>query len=178
MYATWAVFCWGIFVRLGFLVYRNFTLHKAHITAAKDGALIVSVKTRMRWAPGQHVYLRFFAVRPLESHPYSIASISGDEETHEMQFIISPQSGFSKALANKVKREGGSCALRLFVDGPFGADGRDFRAYDAALLLSGGSGIGHTLPVFLDLVKCMRGESATRSRCSKVELIWVIRNTG
>jgi len=43
------------------------------------------------------------------------------------------------------------------------------------LLFAGGSGISHVLPVFLDLVSCLRGEGGRRSRCARVELVWAVR---
>lgn len=176
MYATWAVFSWSVALRLSWLIYCNLTSHIAHASVSATGAVLVTIPTSMHWAPGQHAVLRFLAVRPLESHPYSLATVPQDGGANEMCFVIVPQSGFSKALAETVKARGGETTLRVLVDGPFGAHGNVFRGHDATLLVAGGSGVGHVLPIFLDLVKHMKGENAGRTRCARVELVWVVRS--
>lgn len=178
MYATFAVFAYGFAIRMGWLLYRNLTLYTAHITTSSTGALLLTIPTRMRWAPGQHVILRFLAVRPLESHPFTVALPSGDGEEYQMRFMVLPRDGFTGALAKKVAKAGGSVSLRVLVDGPFGESGLTFRAYDSALLLAGGTGIAHVLPIFMDLVGQMKGEQSGRSLCSHIELVWVVRSVG
>ncbi|EJD54204.1 hypothetical protein AURDEDRAFT_148086 [Auricularia subglabra TFB-10046 SS5] len=177
MYATFAVMMWGFLLRIGWLLYRNVNKHMAEVTLTPAGAVLVTIPTRIRWSPGQHVLLRFPAVRPLESHPYSLATPASEaEEEHTMRFAIHTQTGFSLALADAARAAGGTARLRVFIDGPFGDERAEMRAYDGALLLAGGSGITQLLPVFLDLLRCRRGEDGPRSRCGKVELIWAMRH--
>ncbi|KZV71420.1 hypothetical protein PENSPDRAFT_675358 [Peniophora sp. CONT] len=178
MYATFAVFAYGFAIRMGWLLYRNITLHTAHITTSSTGALLVTVPTRMRWNPGQHVVLRFPSVRPLESHPFTMALPAGDGEEHQMRFMVLPRDGFTGVLAKKVAQADGPKSLRVIVDGPFGESGLTFRAYDSALLLAGGTGIAHVLPIFMDLVALMKSEQSTRSLCNRVELVWAVRDMG
>lgn len=178
MYATFAVFAYGFTIRMGFLLYRNLTLHTAHVTTSSTGALLVTVTTRMRWNPGQHVVLRFPAVRPLESHPFTMALPADDGDKNQMRFMILPRDGFTGALAKTVATAGGTSSLRVLVDGPFGESGLTFRTYDSALLLAGGTGFAHVLPIFMDLVAHLKSEQPTRSLCSRIELVWVVREMG
>ncbi|KAI0314730.1 ferric reductase NAD binding domain-containing protein [Amylostereum chailletii] len=182
MYTTFAVCGWGLGLRIVFLIYRNLRAHTAELTLSSSGAVLINIPTSMRWSPGQHAILRFYRVRPLESHPYSISSLpspftspSASETPNTLSFVVAPQSGFSAALARSVAKAGGKRTLGVLVDGPFGESAPEFRAFDAVLLVAGGSGIAHILPIFLDLVACMRGESEVRSRCARVELVWSVR---
>ena len=138
----------------------------------------MQIRTHITWAPGQHVILRFPRLRPLESHPYSIATLPNTDPVKEnvMSFVIRAQDGFSKTLLERV-RVGGKLSLGVLVDGPYGESSPEFRAYDSALVLAGGTGIAHVLPIYLDIVKCMGGEG-DKSRCGKVDLVWVVRTRG
>ena len=74
-------------------------------------------------------------------------------------------------------KAGGKLDLGVVIDGPYGESSPEFRAYDSALVLGGGSGIAHVLPIFLDLVRCLQGEGE-KTRCGRVDLVWTIRNYG
>ena len=42
----------------------------------RDSQLVkLTMSTPMRWKPGQHVYMRFPTINPLENHPFTIASL-------------------------------------------------------------------------------------------------------
>ncbi|KAK0228685.1 ferric reductase NAD binding domain-containing protein [Armillaria fumosa] len=177
MYATFAVLGWGIVLRVGYMIYVNLHVHVARVHVTLSGMLHLSISTKLRWTPGQHVFLRFLSVRPFESHPFSITSIpTGNDQPSDMSFFIVPMKGFTSSLKEYCKRAGGRRDLFVLLDGPFGHTTPELRAFDNALLIAGGSGIAYILPIFQDLVQCNQGEVSATTRCSKIELIWVVRS--
>ncbi|KAG7447938.1 uncharacterized protein BT62DRAFT_965662 [Guyanagaster necrorhizus] len=177
MYATFAVFGWGIVLRIAYMVYVNLHIHVARVRVTPSGMLNLSISTKLRWSPGQHVFLRFLSVRPLESHPFSIASIpNSNDQPNSMSFTIVPMKGFTSSLKDYCNRAGGHRDLFVLLDGPFGHSTPELRAFDNALLIAGGSGISYILSIFQDLVRCHKGEGGEKTRCNKIELIWVVRS--
>ncbi|KAK0459861.1 ferric reductase NAD binding domain-containing protein [Desarmillaria tabescens] len=177
MYATFAVFAWGVVLRVGYMIYVNLHIHVARVHVTPSGMLHLSIPTKLRWSPGQHVFIRFLSVRPLESHPFSISSIpSGNDQPNDMTFIIVPMKGFTSSLKDYCKQAGGRRDLFVLLDGPFGHSTPELRAFDKALLIAGGSGIAYILPIFQDLVRCRKGEVDAKTRCSKIELVWAVRS--
>ncbi len=181
MYATFAVFAWGVVLRIGYMLYVNLRsgIHRARVELLPSGNISIRVHTTLRWTPGQHVFLRFPTVRPLESHPFSISSIpKGAETLNEMSFLIAPQHGFTDSLKRNCENAGRDLDLPVLLDGPFGHSRSELRAFDSALLVAGGSGIAYILPLFVDLIQCLRTEASVKSRCTTVELIWAVPTRG
>ncbi|OJA09419.1 hypothetical protein AZE42_03069 [Rhizopogon vesiculosus] len=148
------------------------------------------------WSPGQSAYLIIPSVStlPFEAHPFTIASVdsnlfsttapeypsesdtnkdiqaSASSAPHwkELVFLITVQKGFTKKLKAVAVRRG---QVKVFIDGPYGPS-PDLNSYDACVLVAGGCGVSHTLPVFLSVIERVRnGESS----CSRVVFIWSIR---
>ncbi|KAK0459862.1 uncharacterized protein EV420DRAFT_294365 [Desarmillaria tabescens] len=177
MYATFAVFAWGVVLRVGYMIYVNLHIHVARVHVTPSGILHLRIPTKLRWSPGQHIFLRFLSVRPLESHPFSITTIlNGNDQPNEMSFYIVPMKGFTSSLKDYCKQAGGRRDLFVLLDGPFGHSTPELRAFDKALLIAGGSGIAYILPIFQDLVRCRKGEVGAKTRCNKIELVWVVRS--
>jgi len=61
--------------------------------------------------------------------------------------------------------------VKVFVDGPYGPSPH-LGCYDTSVLVAGGSGISYTLPVFLNVIDCVR---KGKSSCRRVVFIWSIR---
>ncbi|KIY46543.1 hypothetical protein FISHEDRAFT_60309 [Fistulina hepatica ATCC 64428] len=178
MYATFAVFAFGTLLRVGWMMYINLRngVHHARLQILPTGAVEITIPTRLNWAPGQHVFLRFLAVRPFDSHPFSIANFPAqDPAERTMRFVIRPQQGFTRALMKCASEHGNSERdFVVFLDGPFGESARDLRSFDEVLLLAGGSGMAYIAPIFLDLARSMKSEE-TKSRVTKVSLVWTSR---
>ncbi|KAH7890605.1 FAD-binding domain-containing protein [Phlebopus sp. FC_14] len=141
-----------------------------------------------RWKPGQAAYLIMPSVSrfPLETHPFSIASIDsplfvsneqdlnrfsprGTADWKELVFIISVRGGFTRRLRDAAAQ---NKTVKVFIDGPYGPS-PELGCYDTSVLIAGGSGITYTLPVFLNIIECVRNGA---SRCSRVVFIWAIRD--
>ncbi|KAH7360986.1 FAD-binding domain-containing protein [Rhexocercosporidium sp. MPI-PUGE-AT-0058] len=134
----------------------------------------------MNWKPGQHVYLRFPSVSPLENHPFTIVSLceetfvtdkSGISTRTPLLFLVKAKKGLTKRLMKIAQQR---TTLKAFIDGPYGGNHLNFRSgYEQVILIAGGSGISAVLPLFLVLCKNMTKMDST---LKSVRLIWVIKN--
>jgi hypothetical protein len=121
--------------------------------------------------------------------PLDGALITDDVESHSkprLMFIVRVREGFTKRLLDSVlaapDSTGVSRSFKLFVDGPYGSP-PVLRGFESVLFIAGqspsvlvsfvclewademsmtgGSGVSFTLPLFLDLVRCVVRPSLT-----------------
>lgn len=145
------------------------------------------------WSPGQHVFLSCHSVAPLQSHPFTIASIPQDGT---MEFLVQSKSGGTRRFFNHAQKH---CGLPLVknetnkthmaavaVEGPYG-NLRPLRQFDSVVLIAGGCGSTFTVPLLRDLVlSCKllkeKGTSArnfelpTGAATRSIRFIWVVKS--
>jgi predicted ferric reductase len=142
----------------------------------------------VRWQPGQHVFLTCHSIAPLQSHPFTIASIPDD---NRMEFLVRAESGGTGRFfryASKQHDVFGSVDAppkpdrTVFIDGPYGRT-RPLRQFDSVILLAGGMGATFTIPCLRDIVAAWKTEcqqppkSRTRLTAAKrIRFVWVIRS--
>jgi ferric-chelate reductase len=106
--------------------------------------VLLTVKGRLPWGwkPGQHAYVAIPAISnfPLESHPFTIASIPSEGDTaggDEIVFCIQRRNGFTKRLhAYTSANVGVERQISVFIDGPYGQP-PDLAPYDTCILIAG-----------------------------------------
>jgi ferric-chelate reductase len=175
-------------VRTGRLVYRNLSIfHKnstgvlscqAHISALPGHATRVTIENAplRSWHPGQHVFLQFPSISPLQSHPFTIAS-SPSSESGELSFVVRSRAGFSSRLYNRAKsllpttsRPAQERTFTVILDGPYGRP-PNFLQYDTLVLIAGSSGVTFTVPILIHALqspgpKCVR----------RIEFLWIVKS--
>lgn len=174
LWATVAIYGGAIAVRMIGTAWWSVRISKASISALVDNAVSVKIEvltTKGQWKAGQHVFIRFLALAPFRSHPFTIASI---EEDGELNLIIKQQKGLTRTLYNKVIRLESSWITRVLIDGPYGGPNRDPGSFDTVVLVAGGVGVTFTLPIMKDLVRRM--QDLSKIRCSNVQFIWTVRS--
>jgi ferric-chelate reductase len=104
-------------------------------------SVLLSVKCRIPggWKPGQHAFLAIPAISgfPLESHPFTIASIPNEDgpmTVQELTFIIQRRNGLTKRLVNHARA--GESQIPVFIDGPYGQP-PDLAPYKTCILVAG-----------------------------------------
>ncbi|KAJ7054076.1 hypothetical protein C8F01DRAFT_1163814 [Mycena amicta] len=134
------------------------------------------------WRAGQHVRLRVLTGALgyfgwTESHPFTIASVSGTEEG--MVLMVKKSGDWSTKLFDFAKSGGFTEAgvgrnVHVVVEGPYGGPGHAmFNSYSSAVFVVGGSGISFALATIQELVdKDLRGQS----RVKIIELIWTVQD--
>ncbi|CAG8711133.1 11793_t:CDS:2 [Acaulospora colombiana] len=150
--------------------------HRAQLSI-QGGWIYAKIPTKMHWAPGTHVFVRFASIRPLESHPFTIYSIpsSDGQETNEMVLIIRPENGFTDVLAKAAEKSDPQDKFLVILDGPYGEVGFNaLRSYEHVLLLAAGTGITFVAPILFDIILAMKKKEGP---CLDVELTWVVKHT-
>ncbi|KAF7717925.1 Uncharacterized protein PECH_002671 [Penicillium ucsense] len=149
------------------------------VTLLPQGAVKVTVPTRMRWRPGQYVYLSVPSVALFQSHPFTIASLCSDdfpseygEEYRDCTLVFRPMGGFTRRLAHQALINGPLHTYSAFLEGPYGGMQREMAAFDSVVFIAGGSGITAIISQLLNLIKKIRdGKAITRS----VRVIWALK---
>lgn len=152
---------------------------EAAVIVLEDNAVKVTVPTRVRWKPGQYIYLRMPGVSPFENHPFTIASLCSDdypseygEQYRDMVVVFRPFAGFTKKVLDSALDHGPWWTYRTFIDGPYGGMRRRLDSFEHVVLIAGGTGITAIVSQLLDLIKRMRdGKAVTRS----IHLLWAMK---
>ncbi|KAK7025974.1 hypothetical protein VNI00_015804 [Paramarasmius palmivorus] len=124
-----------------------------------------------KWGPGQHYFLNFKSVLPLQSHPFTIANLPSPEK-NELVVLIRQAHGVTKALAQHLEGKDPNTTVLVFIDGPFGGIGQDLSIYEHALLIAGGTGVTFIMPVLQDLLAKTRQKDCV---CRSIQVLWSVR---
>ncbi|KAF5373099.1 hypothetical protein D9758_001494 [Tetrapyrgos nigripes] len=195
-WATFAIYFLAFFTRIFRTLYNSAlglpaSLEYLAMTSSthetEDGLLKLTIQTppRLRWTPGQHVFVRFITLglHAFSSHPFTVASISplrsgrdvAESDGHgKLELVFAVQGGITKKLAGLVKDKPAK-ALRVWVDGPYGGvPGKSLGEYESVYLLAGGSGVSFTLPILMGFV---RQAQASKLKCRHIEFILAVRTS-
>ncbi|KAF4509864.1 hypothetical protein G6O67_001802 [Ophiocordyceps sinensis] len=139
---------------------------------------------------GTHAYLRFWGIRPWESHPFSIAWVdheaantlpTSEKEplntldrktaTTSVSFLIGAQTGATRLLYDRALKSPNGVRLRAAMEGPY-AGHHNLDSYGHVVLFAGSTGITHQISHVRHLLEGYNeGMVATR----RVTLVWIVR---
>ncbi|KAF2259062.1 ferric-chelate reductase [Lojkania enalia] len=145
------------------------------------------------WKPGQHVFLSCHSIVPLQSHPFTVASISEDQK---MEFLVKAETGGTRHFFRHAEKthglptvSGESCTKTVTIEGPYGCL-RPLRQFDSVILFAGSTGATFTLPLLRDVLQGWK-ENAKTTSCKaslfkapigaatrSVRFVWVIKSKG
>ena len=158
-----------------------------------DMTRIVISNPPRNWTAGQHVMLSCHSIAPLQSHPFTIASIPQDGK---MEFLVKSKSGGSKRflkharkyqtlpLTNDKARTTRTTAVA--IEGPYGHV-RSLRQFDSVILIAGSSGGTFTVPLMRDIVCSWKADSEGKypanwllnpvgTATRHIRFIWVVKS--
>ncbi|XP_010475733.1 PREDICTED: respiratory burst oxidase homolog protein B [Camelina sativa] len=140
-------------------------------------SLYMSKPKGFKYTSGQYIYVNCSDVSPLQWHPFSITSASGDDYlsihirtlgdwTSQLKSLFSKvcqlpstsQSGLFIAdigQANNITR-----FPRLLIDGPYGAPAQDYRNYDVLLLVGLGIGATPLISIIRDVLNNIKNQKS------------------
>ena len=190
-------------IRTLYVIYNNLSLF--HPNARRNGIMackatfqplgceatrIIINKPPINWKAGQHVYLACHSMSPLQSHPFTIASLPEDGR---IEFLIKRRKGTTKRFfAHAEKHQNlplsmtdipGTSKVFALIDGPYGHM-RPLRQFDSILLMAGGSGSTFTTPLMREIVARWKDENSSTwnipggAATKYVRFIWVIKSRG
>lgn len=139
----------------------------------------VYLPLRVSWQPGQHFYLRFPSLSPLDNHPFTICNIprlsldkAEDGTLQKATFFARSHSGFTRRLASFAGANV-DISEAVWLEGPYGGISRNIaRRCDLLILIAGGSGITACLSW---LLHCTRAMAAGEASLQRVKLVWIVR---
>lgn len=186
LWATVAIWAASYAIRL---IYANWTNpfrmsfmigEESAVTLLPENAIKVTVATKMKWKPGQYVYLRMPGISFFESHPFTIASLCSDdfpseygEKYRDLALVFRPFGGFTRKVFLKALEHGPYRTYTALLEGPYGGMRRDMAAFDDVIFFAGGSGITALASHLLDLIKKIRdGKAVTKS----VRVVWALKS--
>lgn len=165
--------------------------NSASFNCLPGGVTKISIeKPAFMWKPGQHVFLSCHSVIPLQSHPFTIASLPSDKK---LEFIIKAQRGGTRALLNHAVKSGtlpvtnqdSVRSTRLVsIEGPYGRM-RSLGQFDSVVFFAGSTGATFTVPHLRNLVKSwgsidegwshiLSGGDVALTR--RIRFVWVVKS--
>lgn len=164
----------------------------ASFSALPGGVTRVSIaKPAFVWKPGQHVFLSCHSVIPLQSHPFTIASLSSD---NKLEFLIKAQRGGTKTFLDHAVKSGTLplpnqnhrlSTSKVGIEGPYGRI-RILGQFDSVIFFAGSTGVTFTIPHMRHIVQSWtcgeegiprqaltRGKEALTRR---IRFIWVVKS--
>jgi hypothetical protein len=147
---VFALIWWALdwFIRYGFMARMRYP-KQAQIIRVCDDVTQITFPNVIQFQPGQFVQIAIPTVKPLQFHPFSIASIPEDDNvslyvralpgadtwTRQLHDIVTPrQDGQKISMLN----------VRMLVEGPYGSVPAilgNGQKYSMAVLISGGIGV-------------------------------------
>ncbi|KAJ5338724.1 hypothetical protein N7452_005452 [Penicillium brevicompactum] len=125
--------------------YLKHGMHTASLELLPCGLVRVLVPSKMKWTPGQHVFVRFLTsdLHLLTAHPFTISSAC--HEASKLVFYIKPRGGVTGRLGAMAAKSPG-CKKKILIEGPYGGVSESHMAqFDTILVIAGGSGGGFSL---------------------------------
>ncbi|KAL9086792.1 MAG: hypothetical protein Q9165_006939 [Trypethelium subeluteriae] len=148
------------------------------------------------WKPGQFVFLSCHSVVPLQSHPFTIASIPEDGK---LELLAKSNKGATKSFYRHASKNGrlpsSTVDLKVThgkisaIEGPYGQS-RPLRQFDSVVLFAGSTGATFTMPLMRDLVsswKKAHGRTSERrgflanqegAVTRHIRFVWVVKSKG
>ncbi|KAJ0424350.1 FAD-binding domain-containing protein [Aspergillus carlsbadensis] len=133
-----------------------------------------------KWTPGQHMFLTCHTIAPLQSHPFTIASIPED---NDLEFLVRAEKGGTRRFfryASKYDQVIGNPnasskqTRMVLIEGPYGRL-RSPRQFDSVVLLAGGMGATFTVPLLRDIVAQWKSNPHL-TVTKRIQFVWVIKS--
>lgn len=123
-------------------------------------------KPPISWTAGQHVLLSCHTIAPLQSHPFTVASIVSDGR---MEFLVKSKSGGTKRYLRHAEKLGLPVTetpvhfrhqSAVTIEGPYGRI-RPLKQFDSVMLIAGSSGGTFIMPLLRDIVQSWKSRGTT-----------------
>ncbi|QDS70121.1 hypothetical protein FKW77_005359 [Venturia effusa] len=139
------------------------------------------------WNAGQHVFLSCYSVVPLQSHPFTIASIPEDGK---IEFYVKTEKGATKKFNGHAEKllllpdSHAPMVKSVAIEGPYGQI-RPLRQFDSVIFFAGSTGATFTMPLLRDIVTGWKqgngGGTWLRPAgvvTRHVRFVWVVKSRG
>ncbi|CAG8003294.1 unnamed protein product [Penicillium salamii] len=128
--------------------------HKASLVPETNDTLKVTIDTKMTWAPGQHIFIRFLTcgVHAFTAHPFTICSVPQKDNKNQLVFYVKHRGGLTGRLMKLAEKNPG-VQIPVMLDGPYGGiPDKHIDQFDKSLIVGGGAGAGFTLSLLENFI--------------------------
>ncbi|KAF2097784.1 ferric-chelate reductase [Rhizodiscina lignyota] len=148
------------------------------------------------WKAGQHMFLSCHSLVPLQSHPFTAASIPEDGK---LEFLVQAQKGATRRffrhaekLAQLPTSANGtrvSTTRAVAVEGPYGRM-RPLRQFDSVVLFAGSTGATFAIPLLRDIVAAWNSSTEGYPKAGgifavpnvavtrRIRFVWCVKSRG
>jgi predicted ferric reductase len=162
---------------------------KAEFASLPHNTTRITIKNPpITWNAGQHVFLSCHSVVPLQTHPFTIASIPEDGK---IEFYAKAEKGATKKFFGHAEKMLGlphsetvTGVKSVAIEGPYGRI-RPLRQFDSVIFFAGSTGATFTMPLLRNIVAGWKqGDSGgTWMRPAGVvtrhiRFVWVVKSRG
>ena len=171
VYLNLSIFKWG--------KSKGFWSNKATLTSLPGNVTRITIEAPgSKWNAGQHMFLSCHGVLPLQSHPFTIASLPTD---NKMEFFVQTCGNGTKKFhkyaskyqplpssANDTLRKN-----RVAIEGPYGRI-RSLRQFDSVVFFAGSTGATFTTPLMRDIVR--RWYNNDQYVTKRIRFVWAVKS--
>jgi hypothetical protein len=166
---------------------QNFRIgNEATLTPLPGSITRISISDPLiEWNPGQHVFLSCHSVVPLQSHPFTIASLPSDRK---MEFLVRAERGGTKRFLDFASKhhnlpltvnQPARNTRTVFIEGPYGKM-RPLRQFDTLIFFAGSTGATFATPLLRDVVEKWNDNSLKfywlpKNVVRRIRFVWVIK---
>ncbi|CAD6448882.1 48f7f4ba-a6e2-4ec0-83e9-dd05d0cddb2a [Sclerotinia trifoliorum] len=166
-----AIWFFDRLLRLSYLCYYFFGNFVTLTPLPNGGTRVLMHRSSKFIESGTHAFLWIPAIRAIETHPFTIASVDGAKG---IGFVVAACDGFTNDLHNLAIKNPG-VKLRASIDGPYGSV-VEFSRYDKVIFIAGGSGGAFTFGTAIETMHRLAKNTAVSN--TVLEFIWVVREEG
>ena len=213
VYICIALVCLDRLVRISRIVWINLSFfHPKQRRNARESSLLschaeltplahqttrITIKNPpISWRPGQFVFLSCHSLVPLQSHPFTIASIPEDGQ---LEFLAKSNKGATRSFFRHATKNGqlpsSTVDIKVAsgrisaVEGPYGCI-RPLRQFDSVVFFAGSTGATFTMPLMRDLVNSWKRARKEPKQPSSfmishegavtryIRFVWVVKSKG
>ena len=158
---------------------KGFWSNKAILTPLPGNVTRITIEApTSTWTAGQHMFLGCHGVVPLQSHPFSIASLPTD---NKMEYFVQSCGNGTKKFhrhASKyqllpVSEHNATRQNKVAIEGPYGRI-RPLRQFDSVVFFAGSTGATFTTPLMRDIVQ--RWSDNDQCVTKRIRFVWAIKS--
>ncbi|KAL2844983.1 metalloreductase [Aspergillus pseudoustus] len=179
-----ARYAWATYINLSIFHHsRSHALwaNRASFTPLPGNVTRVTIENPgTKWTPGQHILLTCHTIAPLQSHPFTIASIPDD---NKLELFVRAEKGGTRRFFRYASKHdqviedpiaSSKQTRTVHLEGPYGRL-RSPSQFDNVVLFAGGMGATLTVPLLRDIVAQWKSNSHL-SVTKRVQFVWVIQS--
>lgn len=146
----------------------------------------------LKWRAGQHVFITCPSIVPLQSHPFTVASLPRDGK---MELIVQSKKGGTRRFLKHARQHSTALPISsvdvsmgsgksVAIEGPYGRM-RPLSQFDSVIFLAGSTGATFTVPLMREIISLWiesrqnrKPLGSLRPATRRIKFVWVVKSQG